>query len=45
MGARQTTGAGRRTWCSGRFVLRVGYRTPGSDFRGRLVGTHHFVVR
>jgi hypothetical protein len=38
-------GWGRRTWCPGAFTIYVGYETPGTRFRGRLVGRHDFTVR
>jgi hypothetical protein len=38
-------GWGRRTWCAGAFTIYVGYETPGTRFRGRLVGRYDFTVR
>jgi hypothetical protein len=43
--AAKFAGWNRRTWCPGRFTIRVGYETPGTGFRGRLVGTYEFTVR
>jgi hypothetical protein len=37
-------GWNRRTWCTGAFTIYVGYETPGSRFRGRLVGRYDFTV-
>jgi hypothetical protein len=37
-------GGKRSTWCPGRYVLRVGYRTGSGPFRGRLVGSSAFTV-
>jgi hypothetical protein len=34
----------RTTWCPGRHVLRVGYRSGSGPFRGRLVGSYAFTV-
>jgi hypothetical protein len=38
-------GWNRRTWCPGAFTIYVGYETPGTRFRGRLVGRYDFTVR
>jgi hypothetical protein len=37
-------GWNRTTWCPGRHVLRVGYRSGSGPFRGRLVGSYAFTV-
>jgi hypothetical protein len=38
-------GWNRRTWCPGAFTIYVGYQTPGTRSRGRLVGRYDFTVR